>query len=246
MTKLLMLPGHMCDAAVWAPIVSGLADLATCVVGDLGRRDSIESLAAQMLDEHGGRIAVAGFSFGGFVALEMARQDAARLSGLALVGTVALPLAADQHPERLRRVAVAEQDGVEAYVAALMGVYVHPDHAGDTALAEAIAGMARRVGIDALRRQVRANLARPDARTVLGDLRMPTMVLCGASDAVCLPHDHRAMAEAIPGSSFEQVPGAGHFVTLERPGVVIAAMRAWLARVAAAEDDGRLQVRTQP
>ena len=229
--RLLLLPGTLCDAAVWAPIIAGVADMAECVVGDTDRHETIEAAAEALLAEHPGAGAVAGFSFGGFVALRMAAVAPQRVRGLALIGTVALPLPAEQHPERQRRLAVAEAQGVAAYVEALLPVYLHPDNLADPSLRAAIVGMAERRGIAALGRQTRANMTRPDARVSLSAIRVPTMVLCGAADPICRPANHRTMAAGIPGAVLTEVAGAGHFVTLERPDAVVAALRDWLLRL---------------
>jgi pimeloyl-ACP methyl ester carboxylesterase len=230
--NLLLLPGTLCDAAVWAPIIAGIGDLAECAVGDVGAHDSLERIAEDALARHPGPLAVAGFSFGGFAALAMAAAAPERIAGLALLGTTPRPLPSEAWPERSRRLQVAERDGVAAYVAALMPAYLHPDTVGDPALEATITAMAVREGFDVLRRQVLANRVRPDRRPLLPTLRMPTMVLCGVADVICPPADHRLMAADIPGAVLTEVARAGHFVTLEQPAAVIAAMRAWLARVA--------------
>ena len=233
--KLLLLPGTLCDAALWTPVVAGVSDLAECVVGDVGRDDRIEAIADALLAEHPGSMAVAGFSFGGFVAIRMAATTPDQITGLALIGTVAIPLPIEQHPERMRRLAIAQEHGVDPYIAGLMPAYLHPDHVDNPGLADVIAGMARRLGLDVLRRQVAANMTRPDARPLLARLSMPTMVLCGSHDLICPPEQHRVMAAAIPGAVLTEVPDAGHFVTLEKPDAVVAAIRNWLGRVADAQ-----------
>jgi pimeloyl-ACP methyl ester carboxylesterase len=230
--KLLLLPGTLCDAAVWAPVVAGMSERVECVVGTVNGRDDICQIALDNLKQRSGPLAVAGFSFGGFVALQMARLAPDRVVGLALIGTSARPLPEDQRPERRRRLAMAEAQGAEAYVDALMSVYLHPDHLADTGLVETIRAMARREGLEALRRQIVAAMNRPDSRPDLGRLAMPVMALCGAQDTICPPEGHREIAAAVPRATLTMIERAGHFVTLEQPDATVAAMRDWWARVA--------------
>ena len=70
---LLLLPGLMCDAAVWAPQVAHLSEHAQCVVADYGLRDSLEAMARQVLaSTDAPRFAMAGHSMGGHGALVLA------------------------------------------------------------------------------------------------------------------------------------------------------------------------------
>ncbi|MFZ9417013.1 MAG: alpha/beta hydrolase, partial [Alphaproteobacteria bacterium] len=48
---LVLLPGLLCDAALWAPQVAALADIAEPRVADLTRDDDIGAMAARVLAE---------------------------------------------------------------------------------------------------------------------------------------------------------------------------------------------------
>ena len=88
---LMLLPGLMCDAAVWAPQVAALP--AQCVVPAWGLRDSLSAMAQQVLEEAPTeRFSLAGHSMGGRVALEIMRLAPQRVERLALLDT------GTQHP----------------------------------------------------------------------------------------------------------------------------------------------------
>ena len=71
---LLLLPGLMCDAAVWAPQVQALSGNARCVVPDYGLRDTLTAMAEHVLaTAPAERFSLAGHSMGGRVALEVLR-----------------------------------------------------------------------------------------------------------------------------------------------------------------------------
>ncbi|MDO3698602.1 alpha/beta fold hydrolase, partial [Curtobacterium flaccumfaciens] len=69
--------------------------------------------------------------------------------------------------------------------------------------------------------------------TLLGRLRavrVPTLVVFGASDRVVTPAYGRAVAVAVPGAVFAEVPAAGHLPHLEAPDATWAVIDPFLAR----------------
>ena len=96
-----------------------------------------------------------------------------------------------------------------------------------------MASMARRIGATGQKNQQRAMLGRPDSLADLGAVRVPTLVLCGAGDAVTPPADHEAIAARIFGARLVVVPDSGHLSTIEQPAAVTAALARWLADTAA-------------
>ncbi|MFC6673450.1 alpha/beta fold hydrolase [Marinobacterium aestuariivivens] len=86
MKSLLLLPGLLCDDAVWRDQVASLGDW-RCLVPDYGLADSIEDMAARALDKAPERFVLAGHSMGGRVALEIYRQAPERVCQLILLDT---------------------------------------------------------------------------------------------------------------------------------------------------------------
>jgi 3-oxoadipate enol-lactonase len=70
-----------------------------------------------------------------------------------------------------------------------------------------------------------------DARPWLDSIEVPTLVACGGADPI-LPIRHaHAVAEAIPGSTFVLVEGAGHVPSTTEPGQVGRAFDHFVERV---------------
>ena len=84
---LLLLPGMMCDARMYAPQIEALKDIAECQVGHLGGADNMADIAAQVLSDAPEKFSLAGLSMGGIVAMEVARQAPQRVARLALMDT---------------------------------------------------------------------------------------------------------------------------------------------------------------
>jgi aminoacrylate hydrolase len=71
-----------------------------------------------------------------------------------------------------------------------------------------------------LMRQLRA-MSRFDASSRLGKLAgLPTLVLSASQDRIALPQYGRALASAIPGAVYVEVPDAGHAVTIHAAAAV--------------------------
>jgi pimeloyl-ACP methyl ester carboxylesterase len=78
-------------------------------------------------------------------------------------------------------------------------------------------------------RRVMPDLIAFDARTWLPRVALPTLVLCGSADPIVPIAHARALHEAIAGSEFIAIDGAGHVPTAERRPEVAAAVRRFLA-----------------
>jgi pimeloyl-ACP methyl ester carboxylesterase len=181
---LLLLPGLLCDAALYAPEIAALGDIAAPIVGDLTRHDSIAGMAAAMLAEMPEYFSLVGLSMGGYVAQEIMRQAPHRVGRLALLDTSARADSDEQHARRRGLIELAGKGHFKGVTPQLLPQLIGRDRLTDTALVDTIMAMAERVGHDAFLRQQTAIMGRPDGRADLGRIACPTLVLCGRDDAV--------------------------------------------------------------
>ena len=226
---LVLVPGLLCTAALWAPQVAALADVADMSVPDHTRHDTMEGIARSILANAPERFALAGLSMGGYIAYEIVRQAPQRVTRLALLDTGSRADAPERKARRLELNALAEREGAEKAQDALMPFLVHKDRLGDKALVAAVRQMAADVGVAGFNRQHAAIMARPDNRPLLPGIRCPTLVLVGREDVLTPLELSREIADGIPGSHMEVIPDCGHLSTLEQPDAVNRALRAWLA-----------------
>jgi pimeloyl-ACP methyl ester carboxylesterase len=227
---LVLLPGLLCDAALWAAQLEALAGVASPVVADLTRHDSIGAMAEAVLRAAPGRFALAGLSMGGYVAQEVMRRAPERVTRLALLDTSAR---ADTEAQRKRRgdlLALAGRGHFKGVTPRLLPMLVHPARLADEALTASVMAMAERVGPEAFLRQQQAIMARPDSRPDLPRVACPTLVLCGRQDALTRLERPEEMAALIAPAELVVIEDCGHLSTLERPGEVSAALRRWLGR----------------
>lgn len=240
--ELLLLPGLMCDAAVWAPLLPWVEAGAHCRIPEYSGARSVVAMAERVLDGAPATFALAGHSMGGRVALEIVRRAPERVLRLALLdtGIRARPAGAAGEDEKAKRQAllsIARERGVRAMAHAWLQPMVHPDRLADSSLIEAILDMFERRSADEFAGQIEALLRRPDATTLLPAIVCPTLVLCGREDAWSTRAQHEEMAALIRGARLSIIDRCGHMAPMEQPREVGAALGAWLRMPAIAESD---------
>jgi len=226
---LILIPGLLCDAALWAHQVVGLSDVADVQVADITGEITMVDLARSILVDAPDKFAVAGLSMGGYVAQEIMRQEPNRVTHLALLDTNARADTAVQSANRKALMTEAEAGGFDDIAPKLLPKLVNAEHARTPAIANVVLQMAARVGVNGFLNQQDAIMGRVDGRADLAHIDCPTLVLCGADDELTPPKVHEEMADGIGGNAtLVMVPDCGHLSPLEQPQAVNAALRAWL------------------
>jgi pimeloyl-ACP methyl ester carboxylesterase len=227
-TPLILLPGLLCDKALWQNQIDTLKGLADCHVADLTQQDDVKDLAKAVLAKAPAKFALAGLSMGGYVALEIMRQAPERVLKLCLVDTSARPDTPEQKERRRLLIAISKQGKFKGVTPRLLPMLIHSDRMNDKALTDIVIDMAARVGREAFTRQQTAIINRIDSRPHLAAIRVPTQVIVGRQDALTPPEIGKEIADAIPGAEFSIVEHSGHLSPLEQPDTVNGLMQKWL------------------
>jgi pimeloyl-ACP methyl ester carboxylesterase len=237
--KTLLLPGLACDGALFRDQHAALAAAGheVQVVDAHTRHPTLPAMAAALLAEHPGPLALAGSSMGGMLALEAWRQAPGRIVGLALLGTSARADTPELLRLRAEAITLFEQGRMDEVLRANVMFAFHPRHAADAELVGDYLAMVGRAGAGQLIAQNRAVMARADLRPWLPVIRCPMLVMVGEADALTPPEQSREIATAVPGATLELLPDCGHLLTWEQPARVSQALLQWL---------GRLQGPTRP
>jgi len=226
---LILLPGLLCDDALWRHQVENLADICTVTVPDLTKDETAEAMAERVLESAPKTFAMAGLSMGGYVAQAIMRMAPERVERLALLNTNARADTEEQVKTRKTLIQMANVGKFKGVTPRLLPNLIHPSRLQDESITGVVMEMAERVGQEAFKRQQNAIMTRKDNREDLRAIRVPTLVLCGRQDALYGVDRHQEMAERIPGAKLVVVEECGHLSALERPHAVTAVFRYWLA-----------------
>ena len=226
---LVLVPGLLCSAEVWGPQISALwVDRPIHVASTLAA-DTIEEVAAAILDAAPARFALAGISMGGYLCLEVMRQAPERVERLALLDTSARPDTPEQTAGRWALLEQLTEGDFVALATNTLSSIMHPEHRGDPDIESVNATMARRVGPEGLERHTRIAISRPDSRPSLAAITIPTLVVVGAEDPLTPPELSVELADGIADARLEVISTCGHSSTLEQPAAVTAHLRDWLS-----------------
>ena len=225
---LILVPGLLCSARLYAPQLPALWPFGSVTVADHRRDDSVEGVARRILDAAPERFALAGLSYGGYVALAVIRAAPERVARLALLDTQARPDSDEAKVGRRKLTAMAEEGKLNDVIDLLTPKFLSAAHQNDPRLRQIVRDMARDTGVDGFVKQQRAIMSRPDSRPLLASIECPTLVLVGDSDTLTPPDLAKELADGIPGAKLAIIPDCGHLSTIEQPDAVNTALIDWL------------------
>ena len=222
---LILLPGMMCDARLFAPQIAVLQDSIRISVPLPVSAPNMAQLAAEVLADAPDCFALGGVSMGGILAMEIIRQAPQRVTHLALIDTNPF---AERDEVKARR--TPQMDAARAgRLAAVMRDEMKPSyftHRADNAdLLDLTMAMATDLGPDAFIAQSLALRDRPDYEATLRHVTCSTLILCGRHDQLCPVERHEAIKVMIPHARLCIVEEAGHLPTIETPGIVTTALQ---------------------
>ena len=226
---LVMLPGMMCDARLFAPQMEALNEQYDIIVPEL-TSPSIEELAHSVLScVEAGSFNLLGLSMGGIVAMQIVGKAPERIRRLALLDTNHLADAASNFELRNRQIEDVKNGKLrDVIIAEMKPVYLAEQNRSNQQLLGTLIDMAMDVGADSFIAQSIALRDRSDQSETLKNYAGPSLVLCGQEDNLCPLERHEKIADLLPNSSLCVVEGAGHIATLEAPALVNSALLAWL------------------
>jgi pimeloyl-ACP methyl ester carboxylesterase len=222
---LVLLPGFMCDADLWAGMADDLARLGTVHYGNVYQDDTLEGMARRVLGESPGQFVLIGFSMGGFVARVLTLMAPERVAGVAFVASSAREYTPAERERRIQGNLPGDRPRRAAPGVALG---LHPDRERDPILLERLRAMQRRLGPEVRARQ--AALVRKDGYADLERITCPSLVVACAQDRLRSLAETERMARHLPRSQLAIIEDCGHMAPLEKPHELAAVLAGWIAR----------------
>jgi pimeloyl-ACP methyl ester carboxylesterase len=204
-------------ARVIAPMHPGFG--ASELSRDMTSPDDLSYFYFDLIDKLGLEdLTIAGASFGGWIAAEMATKTPRDLSGLVLID--ALGIRPGAPTDRIICDIFGTKDEIQAGL-----LYKNPP--------EGVANLRAISDDDELRRRLRARdslswygwqpyMHNPRLQARLHRIKVPALVLWGDNDGIVSPDYGRTYADAIPNASFELIASAAHMAHVEQPEEVSA------------------------
>ena len=184
---------------------------------DFDSVDDLVRLYLDMLEELPyDAVTLVGLSFGGWLAAEMATLCSHRIERLVLVDALGIKVSDRETPDIL-----------DVFNTAPAEVHRRSWHDPETWAPDFDAMSDEELTIHHRNRESLCLYAwhpymyDPRLRRWLGRIRIPTLVVWGASDRIVTPAYGRTYADLIPGARFETIEGAGHRPEIEQPAAFV-------------------------
>jgi pimeloyl-ACP methyl ester carboxylesterase len=206
-----------------------LSDIAECWVAPLPPWDDLPTIADAILESAPAQFALAGWSMGGYVALEIMRKAPERVLRLALLSTSAEPERPEIKRRRRMMLQLVEKAGFIPAISSFGPRFLLPENRSGE-LAKNLIKQAYEVGSETFRIHQLAMMKRAGYGDVLPRIKCPALVIGGRQDIVTPPEAHSDLARSIPGAKLVLVDQAAHMITLEQPEAVNRSLRHWLRR----------------
>ena len=168
-----------------------------------------------------------GLSMGGATACGLAQRHGDRLDRVIICDSPcqSTPATKQQWEDRI---AVAEKEGIEALVEPTIARWFPPETLkANPPHLETVRGMIRSTPVAGFI-GCAAALADHDFRSGIGQVTQPVLFIVGDKDGTT-PAAMRQMHEALPGSTFVELAGAGHISNLDAPQAFNRAIESFLA-----------------
>ena len=178
------------------------------------------------------QIVVCGQSMGGYIIFELFRRAPKRIRAAILCSTKAPADSAEAKRDRDMMAALAQRDGARAVAEQLVPrLLSRATLAQQPLVVKEVREMIERTPVAGIVGALRALRDRPDSTAVLGQIRVPVLVVAGDDDQIAPAAGMQEMARAIPGAQFALITGAGHVAPLEQPLPLSGALGEFLAKL---------------
>lgn len=173
-------------------------------------------------------VTLCGLSMGGYVAWEFWRLHQELLGRLVLCDTRSIAdseeVARGRHMMAAQVIQAGAQMAADSMPMKLLGekAKTHLE------VVESIRSMILGTDPQGIAATQRGMAERIDMTSQLAQVEVPTLVLCGAEDAISPPEEMQQFATAMPNAKFVEIANAGHLAPLEQPSATNEAIRSFL------------------
>ncbi|MHB8060475.1 MAG: alpha/beta fold hydrolase [Gaiellaceae bacterium] len=226
-TTVLLLHAFPVGPEMWDPQLKALAGYQLRAPSLIGRGESIDDWALQLLTETDDELVLIGASMGGYCALAMAKRAPERLRGLVLVGSHAAADTPEGKVWRDQSIVRVRANGPLAQWQTMRDFALGADSDLPAAwrLESAISGY----DPEGVIQELIAMIGREDTTDVVRTLPCPFLAIAGELDQGTAAAAKK-LVELAPEGELVIVPGANHLVSFQRPDLVNPVLLGFLER----------------
>ena len=174
------------------------------------------------------KVALGGFSMGGYVVFSFLRKYADRVSHLLLLDTRPQPDSDEAKEGRERTAQAVESDGASAVAGLVARLLAENTVTNRQDVVDRVAAMIAACPAEAIAGDLRGMALRGDSTDLLAGISVPTLCVVGDQDVITPPAESQMMASTIPNATLVEIAGAGHLSNLEDPEAFTGAIRDFL------------------
>lgn len=214
---------------VFEGVVAALGPEIDCRIYEPPALSTVEAIAEDFLANSEDEFWLAGFSFGGYVALAILEAAPERVLGFALIGATPAADPDDKKPVREKLATMAETGNYPDMVSKRAPGVFHPSHEDDPGLNATRHRMFGGYGAARFAAHNRACAARPDRHHLIGTLSSkPLLLAAGEADPLAPRAALEKAASLHPSAKISIVDGAAHLVPMEQPEALAAGLLSWM------------------
>ena len=125
-SHLILIPGVLCDETIWLSQIDDLSDIADSrVTYEQMRYDDISVMASAILSQAPQNFSLAGFSLGGYIALEIIRQASHRVDRIAIIHSSASRCTKAEQARRERLLDYLKTNDFNDVMKSFLYLYIH-------------------------------------------------------------------------------------------------------------------------
>ena len=225
--SLILIPGVGSNHTLWEHQVHHVEDLVDVQVKVLYHEGGREESVNHLLKDAPDRFALAGHSYGGWMAQAVAAEAPHRVSKLMLCNTwtrfneMHLAMLDEWLANIEKNLLIQQLDGSVPFI-------IHPDRLRDQNFLKTLQGMQHEFPPNGYRRQFQAMIKDYVTTSLLPKISCPTLVVHAREDLVFSLEEHQYLADQIKGAKLTIIEQCGHMAPMEQPQAVTALMRLWL------------------
>jgi len=218
----------MCDEDLWANIRPGLSAFGPPHFGDYGAGATLAEMAARVLKSAPAQFTLIGFSMGGYVAREIARQEPERVEALILIATSTRGDGPERTLQKDDLARLSQRSSFRGLSRLARRTSLHPERMDNEILLDRLQAMALRVGKEAFVRQLR--LVRGGSQNELKNILSPTLVVAARQDQLRSIKEADELVAGIPDAKLAIIENSGHMIPMEQPDQLLGVITQWLTQ----------------